>query len=365
MHEHLHREYDGTITFGENTASGEKRSLVFSRTCDIRPVADDMALCHPNFQKNNGKLTAFDAESAWFIRVDHIKNYGTDPDIEARSIHPPEPIVFLNIDAQPGSSALLWEHTEDSPGKACPNPRFIFPRHTVPGIVEKPVSIDLRSFGLRTPPSSRENPDYGILGIFHVLPPAVAWLWRLVSPRGYQNPSVLESGSMESEGVGSYWPFATGKKTRQASLLLAQFESSPRVHYVLCPNQHIGIWKTGFMPQWIMREYLARRGGVKFSREELSPARCLLLGYALNKLMVEGQIFDKHFLKTECQPEMGTEAYDQGAEILFSFFRRELADFNNPDLCSSGRKIIECFFDHGKLEQMDSLLPGESIFLDE
>src|SRR5690606_24877693 len=117
------------------------------------------------------------------------------------------------------------------------------------------------SFGVRTPPGTKEKPSYGIIGLFHVLPPSLAWLWRLVAPRGHGNPSILDKGpGMESEGVGSYWPFATGRRVDQANLLLEQFEKTTDTVFVLIPNQHIGAWHTGFMPQWLAREYLARRG---------------------------------------------------------------------------------------------------------
>ncbi len=74
---------------------------------------------------------------------------------------------------------------------------------------------------------------------------------------------------MTSEGVGSYWPFATGRRVDQANLLLEQIATTPSVRYILCPNQHIGAWKVGFMPQWIAREYLARRGVAKFKPEQV------------------------------------------------------------------------------------------------
>lgn len=83
---------------------------------------------------------------------------------------------------------------------------------------------------------------------------------------------------MTSEGVGSYWPFATGKMVEQANLLLEQIISSSNTRYVLIPNQHIGVYKVGFMPQWIAREYIARRGSAKFKQEHLKEARCTLLG---------------------------------------------------------------------------------------
>ena len=44
-----------------------------------------------------------------FVRVDHIKNYGTDPLLERITAQPSEPLLFLNIDAVAGGHALIWE----------------------------------------------------------------------------------------------------------------------------------------------------------------------------------------------------------------------------------------------------------------
>ena len=107
----------------------------------------------------------------------------------------------------------------------------------------------------------QENPTYGIMGLFHVLDPALAWLWRLVAPRGHGNPSIVDQEGMQSEGVGSYWPFATGRKVDQANILLKQIVETPDTMFVLIPNQHIGAWEVGFGGQWLAREYLSRQGG--------------------------------------------------------------------------------------------------------
>jgi hypothetical protein len=189
-------------------------------------------------------------------------------------------LLFLNIDAHPGGTALIWEHIEDEPGKPCPNPRVIVPRKAVPGGLSGRGQRGHPQFRRALPALHGENPTYGILGLFHLLPPSLAWLWRLVAPRGHANPSIVSTEGMSSEGVGSYWPFATGRMVDQANLLLQQIVDTPRMKYVLCPNQHVGAWKTGFMPQWIAREYLARRGGARFSSEQVTPSRCPLLGYA-------------------------------------------------------------------------------------
>jgi len=361
MLENPHRERDGRLLLGTHLKFGDQRFLTLPRTCDIQPVTDDMALCHPSFQHNDGRLRVQDAEDAWFVRVNHIEHYGIDPHLEEITIHAKEPLVFLNIKASPNSTALIWEHTMDEPGKPCPNPRVILPRKNVPNIVNGVVAIDVRSFGVRTPPCTKEKPTYGIIGLFHILPPALAWLWRLVAPRGHANPSVVDTEGMSSEGVGSYWPFATGRRVDQANLLLRQIEQTPRVRYVLCPNQHIGAWKVGFMPQWVMREFLARRGGAKFGPSDVVTARCPLLGYALSSLMVEGQPIAASMLQVERQSAVGIEAYDAGAAILDTFFREQLAKFDNPDLDPLGRQIIRCALEGGDVLQYQALMPKQQV----
>lgn len=351
-----HRLTDGRLLLGENVVTGERRYLEIPRTCDLHPVCDDMGLCHPSLQTDNGKLGITDAENAWFLRVDHITDYGTDPDLEHLTITPKHHQLFLNIDAVPGSTALIWEHIEDEPGKPCPNPRVIIPRDAVPNVVEGEVHIDIRSFGVRTPPSHKQTPNYGIIGLAHILPPALAWLWRLVAPRGHANPSIVDSEGMSSEGVGSYWPFTTGKRVSQANLLLKQFRDVSLTRYVLIPNQHIGAWKTGFMPQWLVRDYLARRGHARFNSDQLVPSRCPLLGYALHHMRIEGSMMPRWFLQVDTQPEVGPEAFDAGAKILTTFFHAQLEKFLQPDLDPMGREIIDCCMQGGSVKDFEKLI---------
>lgn len=356
MLEHAHRLSDGRLLMGKNLVTGENRYLEIPRSCDLRPVTDDMAICHPGIQQPDGRLWVTDAEDAWFMRVDHIKEYGTDLDLEKLTARPEMPLVFLNIDTVPGGRAMIWEHIEDEPGKLCPNPRAIIPRKIVPDVVHGPVGIDIRSFGVRTPPCTKEKPTYGILGLLQILPPSLAWLWRLVAPRGFANPSIVDTEGISSEGVGSYWPFATGRRVPHANLLLEQIESTPKTRYILVPNQHVGCWRTGFMPQWIAREYLARRGHARFQEGHTQPARCPLLGHAMFSMRVEGTQIPHWLLEVNTQPEVGEEAYDKGAEILKDFFKKTLQDFMEPDLCDKGRAIVECCMDDGSLDEYISLL---------
>ncbi len=357
MLQNIIREPNGQVLIGENTITGEKRLINLPIFCLFNPVTDDMALAHPSLQKENGKLTVLDAENAWFIRVDSITDYGDEPFLEKTTIKAKKPLLFLNIKTNPDSTALIWDHTEDAPGKRCPNPRVILPRDIVPNVINNPVTVDVRSFGVRTPPCSKEKPDYGIIGLFHILPPALAWLWRLVSPRGYGNPSIIGGKGMESEGVGSYWPFATGKMVTHANMLLEQIIDTPRMRYTLVPNQHIGAWKVGFKPQLLMREYLTRRGNAKLRSDQYQDARCSLLGYELTYLTIEGAKIPSRFLQVYRQPDVGTEGYDAGAKILADFFKKELQQFLTPDLSAIGKKIIEACMNNAVVEDYNSIIP--------
>lgn len=357
MTEQIHRELDGKIILGKNTVTGEVIHTYIKESCDLRPVTDDMAICHPSLQKGK-KLAVKDAEYGWFLRTDHITKYGTDPYLESMTVNPPEPLIFINFDAVPGGTALVWDPIMDAPGKPCSNPRVIMPRTLIKNIVNESVEIDVRSFGVRVPPCTKENPTYGIMGLFHILPPALAWLWRLVAPRGHANPSIIETGiGMVSEGVGSYWPFATGKRVDQANLLLNQIKETTSTRYILVPNQHIGVYKVGFMPQWIAREYLARRGSAKFNTNQLVESRLPILGYSLNAIKVDGLFLPKEFLEVNRQPEVGDEGFDAGAAILTDFFKKEISQFLTPDLDPLGREIIECCLNDGSIEDYIKLMP--------
>lgn len=353
----VQRVPDGRVLLGNNTQSGENVYIHMSDTCTIRPVTDDMAICHPSFQTNSGKLALADGEDGWFVRVDGITEYGSDPLYERITIHAKEPLVFLNLDGVPNATCLLWDHTSDADGSPCPNPRVIIPRKMINNTVRGTVEVDVRSFGVRMPPSTAQNPNYGIMGLMSIVPPALAWLWRLVAPRGFKNPSINGSSMLESEGVGSYWPFCTGLRVTQANMLLEQIIRCTATRYVLIPNQHIGVYKVGFVPEWISREYLARRGGVNMKMDRLVPARCSLMGYCLKEMRVDGQEISHTFLRPELQEALGEDGYDKGAKILMDFFAKELAAYDVEELHPVGKQIIDCFKKGGTVEDYCAILP--------
>jgi hypothetical protein len=378
MTEHIHRMEDGRLLIGKNVVTQEEWTLNLPEACHLRPIADDMACAHPSYQgggrredgdgtrPHHGRLTIADAENGWFVRVDHIHRYGTAPNLERLCIDPPEPLVFLNHYIVPGGTCLTWEHIEDAPGKMCPNPRVILPRRMLEDILDGPQRVDVRSFGVRCPATHRESQLYGILAMIHVLSPALAWLWRLVAPRGHANPSIQtqQSVGMESEGVGSYWAFATGRRVDQANLLLKQIVETPETRYVLIPNQHIGAWKVGFMAEWIAREYLARRGSAKFGQEQVREAPFPLLGYIPQQLRIEGSMIPRVFLAVEEQIQGGMDVYEEGARQWREFFSRELKQFQVPDLDPLGQRIIEACLDDAHQEDYRGLIK-HPMFRDE
>lgn len=357
MIEPVHKEVDGRALLGRNTVTGEKYYISLSETCELLPVTDDMAMCPASIQNESKKLVVRDAEASWFLRLDNITSYGSAPMFEKIMTQPTQPLIFLNIQGVAGATCLVWEHTLDSSGKPCPNPRVILPREMMPDVISDSVEVDVRSFGVRMPACTKQNPTYGIMGLVQILPPALAWLWRLVAPRGFNNPSIIDSAGMTSEGVGSYWPFATGKKVTQANLLLEQILRSTNTRYLLLPNQHIGAYEVSFMPQWVSREYIARRGSAKFRPEHLLEARCPLLGFALESLKIDGQYVRRAFLRPEVQQEVGIEGYDAGAKILTDFFRKELAQYCTEELNPVGRQIIDLFMKGATVQEYMDIIP--------
>jgi hypothetical protein len=115
------------------------------------------------------------------------------------------------------------------------------------------------------------------------------------------------------------------------------------------------------MPQWITREYLARRGGAEFRASQVKASRCPLLGWSPSSIMVEGRPIGSWFFNVEKQPEVGPEAYDAGAEILHEFFCKELNQFLVPDLIPLGRDIIQCCLDRGSINDYETLIPHGTL----
>ena len=185
----------------------------------------------------------------------------------------------------------------------------------------------------------------------------------MVAHRGFNNPSIDSSADenqfdIKSEGVGSFWPFATGKRVDFANILLEQFMQTTKTKNILIPNQHIGCWEVGFMAQWVIREYLGRRGQTSMKEKNLHPARHPLAGYIPEQIHVEGVAISKKFLDVTVQPEIGLEGYDEGAKQLEAFFKRETQLYLQSSLHPLGKAIISCCLDNGTLDDYEKIIPG-------
>ena len=111
------------------------------------------------------------------------------------------------------------------------------------------------------------------------------------------------------------------------------------------------------MPEWIAREYFARRGSAKFKPEQLLPALCPLLGYVPEHVKISGMNLPSYMLNVDKQHYVGKDGYMKGAEILTGFFKQELGQFLVPELLPLGRKIIEIVMNDGTLEEYQAAIP--------
>jgi len=144
---------------------------------------------------------------------------------------------------------------------------------------------------------------------------------------------------------------------------LQQILENTDTRHVLIPNQHIGVWKVGFMSEWIAREYLARRGSARFNRDQLNVSSCPLLGYVPKQIRIEGSLLPPVFLDVASQIQGGPEVFEEGAQLWRNFFKRELKPFLTPDLDPLGAKIIQACLDDATQDDYWKLIP-HTIFKD-
>lgn len=146
-------------------------------------------MCQELHHEDDGRMAVADAEASWFVRVDNLRRYGENVDLERAIIHPSQRLVLFSIEGVPDTTALRWEHVLDSTGEPCPNPRVVIPRAELPGVLSEPEPVDVRTFCVRMPACTKDKPTYGIMGMTHFEPPSIAWLWRLIAPRGAPSAS--------------------------------------------------------------------------------------------------------------------------------------------------------------------------------
>jgi hypothetical protein len=77
-------------------------------------------------------------------------------------------------------------------------------------------------------------------------------------------------------------------------------------------------------------------------------------------MVLGGHHIPAEFLAVHTQPEVGEEAYDQGAQRLVRFFAHELEPYlGEGDLAPLGRRIIECALEGGTVTDFAHLLPAQ------
>ena len=95
MLEHMHREADGQLKLATNTVTNDSRSLALPRGCELHPVTDDMALCHPTLQGR--RVSTRFSYTSWMQKAPGLfvsiisKQYGVDPQLEKLTISPTWP----------------------------------------------------------------------------------------------------------------------------------------------------------------------------------------------------------------------------------------------------------------------------------
>ena len=199
-----------------------------------------------------------------------------DPLYERISIHTKEPLMFFNTrggaPVPPACSGSTPRTPTASPAQI---PRVIVPRRLIPHIADKPVEVDVRSFGVRMPPATQRQPELRHHGpdaasSRRPWPGSGGW-W----PRGASTtPASAAAPNWPSEGVGSYWPFATGKRVKPGQPPAGADSHAARTPGTCSsPTSTSGAYQVGFAAEWIAREYLARRGGVNMKMDRLGPRR--------------------------------------------------------------------------------------------
>ena len=101
--------------------------------------------------------------------------------------------------------------------------------------------------------------------------------------------------------------------------------------------------------------YLSRRGSVPFAPGKVLDSRCPLLGRSPRTIQVESQTIGHWFLRVETQPEVGEEAYDEGAKMLTTFFHDQIKKFLDGDLDARAQEIIRACLDNASASDYDAL----------
>lgn len=347
MYRQMKRSEDGTISIGFNRVTRDKLSIPMTLMSKIRPIADDLII--QNTESSKKRLKVKDAEGGWYISVKDIQKYGDNPPMESISFNPSNSLIYGNITSYPQADVLIWNHQKSS--KYSANPRVVVPKGIIAKSLNKEVSVDVRLLGVPTTTCNDNYKGSGVLGFAHLLPPALAWLWRLVCPMSCAN------GKLVSGGLLGMTNFVTDNHFTIANRLLKEIKKRDKISYLLTPSGYIGAWNIGYMPQLLMREYISRRGNCNFSEDQFQPAMNSLFGFEMYQMTLEGIRIPSKLLLPYKQDNMSIETYEDGINDYYIIFKEILSSYLSDALDPLGIKIIETFLSEGTIEDFIDLIP--------
>ena len=129
---------DGRVLLGINIETGEKTLHQYERYLYHR--AGDRRHGHVSARLSSlgtGSWPSPTARTAGSSGWTASPSTAPTPSMSASPSTPRSPSCSSTLQGVPRATCLLWEHTLDSDGKPCPNPRVIIPRRLIPHIADQ------------------------------------------------------------------------------------------------------------------------------------------------------------------------------------------------------------------------------------
>ena len=112
------------------------------------------------------------------------------------------------------------------------------------------------------------------------------------------------------------------------------------------------------MPQWVLANIFARRGGAEFAEDKVKASRCPLLAWHPHNIVVEGRQIGAWF-EVDKQPE--AEAAAIKALKCSQTSSTANCQYLVDDLDPLGHKIIECCLNNGTLSDYAALIDHPTL----
>lgn len=327
------------LTKGEyciaNHPDGSQLKIDVKKAATVSLQQDDFGYGQVGKIKGFLRFIMINLEKAFFIRTDSVLSKHDNTELQEIVRTAPKKgkrLVFLSYDVQPNQSVCLFKPLEN-----CKNPRVVVPSSLFPEFHDNPAAVDFCSFGIRAPKSTKENPDYGVIGMGQILSAKQFLAWSLCCPLGEKNPSIASSTSgLVSEGVGAFQAFLVGDRIAHANALWEIFNQvEKKTVFGLFPNQNIGAYQVNW-PQRIIRDGLVSANFSQLNADNLDESGSPILGKVFSSFDFQDQQLPAQLLNPKLQPELGEEAYSQGCAKLEKFFWETLGGYLKPNLEKEG-----------------------------